>query len=240
MFYGLRLNSQTQCPDPEYKAGNSNRATVGTILPPIYIFFCREQSAFTSTLWFLPQIAEIDDLTILRLKDQASRVGTVWWLAQNRELGGDGVRPLSQLLIPGPGFPLGCAKVRFSVGRDSCFHWILKVVCDHKKPEDCCQARSPLGGPSRDRSPGLCVLSTRTRVNVTGSSLGLSGAGVEACWEPLWGKLLNQKHLCSAVQLTLCRVLIFFFLDNKGDKWWENRPGEYFSKWVWTTCIKIR
>lgn len=28
---------------------------------------------------------------------------------------------------------------------------------------------------------------------------------------PPWGKLLNQKHLCFAVQLTLCRVLIFFF-----------------------------
>lgn len=101
-------------------------------------------------------------------------------------------------------------------------------------------APAPPGGPSRDRSPGLCILSTHTCVNVTGSSLGLSGVGVEACWEPLWGKLLNRKHLCPAVQLTLCRLLIYFFLDNKGEKWCESWPVEYFSKWVWTTCIKIR
>lgn len=40
---------------------------------------------------------------------------------------------------------------------------------------------APPGGPSRDRSPVLCILSPRPCVNVTGSLLGLSGAGVEAC-----------------------------------------------------------
>lgn len=64
----------------------------------------------------------------------------VWWLAPGLRARKWSQTSQSGCLIPGPVCSLGCAKVNFSVGRDNCFHWIFKMVCDNKKPKNCCWA----------------------------------------------------------------------------------------------------
>lgn len=159
------------------------------MMPQIYTFFCSVQNAFTSTLSLLILAANLWSrwsYSFSTLKIRTPSFGMIWWLGQVRELGSD--RHLSQdiCLIPGPVCSLECTKGDSLEGRDDCRCWVLKMVCDHKKPKKCRWAHQlPRAVPLEMRYPVSCLLSACTCVNVTGSLRGHSGTGGEPCWERL-------------------------------------------------------
>lgn len=163
------------------------------MMPQIYTFFCSVQNAFTSTLSLLILAANLWSrwsYPFSTLKIRTPPFGIVWRLGQIRELGSD--RHLSQgiRLIPSPVCSSERAKGDFSVSRDNCPHWVLKMVYDEKKKKktkNCCWTHQPSPG-GRSQEEISCIMhffSACTCVNVTGSLQGHSGTGGEPCWECL-------------------------------------------------------